>query len=105
MGDGPGPVQRQRAPGGIRQGGSTITQQLVKNTLLTNERTLTRKIKEAVLAVRLENELTKQQIITDYLNTVYFGNGAYGIKAAAEVYFGDPRQAAQPGSRERCSPG
>ncbi|MHB8662019.1 MAG: transglycosylase domain-containing protein [Acidimicrobiales bacterium] len=76
--------------GGIRQGGSTITQQLVKNTLLTNERTLTRKLKEAVLAVRLENELTKQQILTDYLNTVYFGNGAYGIKAAAEVYFGVP---------------
>jgi penicillin-binding protein 1A len=74
--------------GGIRQGGSTITQQLVKNTLLTNERTLSRKIKEAVLAVRLENELTKQQIITDYLNTVYFGNGAYGIRAASELYFG-----------------
>ena len=78
--------------GGIRQGGSTITQQLVKNTLLTNERTLTRKIKEAVLAVRLEDALTKQQILTDYLNTVYFGNGAYGIKAAAEVYFGVPVQ-------------
>ena len=78
--------------GGIRQGGSTITQQLVKNTLLTNERTLSRKIKEAVLAVRLENELTKEQIVTDYLNTVYFGNGAYGIRAAAELYFGIPVQ-------------
>ena len=78
--------------GGIRQGGSTITQQLVKNTILTNERTLTRKIKEAVLAVRLEDELTKQQILTDYLNTVYFGNGAYGLKAAAETYYGVPVQ-------------
>src|SRR5581483_10148127 len=78
--------------GAVRQGGSTITQQLVKNTILTNERTLTRKIKEAVLAVRLEDELTKQQILTDYLNTVYFGNGAYGIKAAAETYFSVPVQ-------------
>lgn len=76
--------------GGIKQGGSTITQQLVKNTLLTNERTVSRKIKEAVLAVRLENELSKQQILERYLNTVYFGNGAYGIKTAAEVYFGIP---------------
>ena len=74
--------------GGIKQGGSTITQQLVKNTLLTNERTVSRKVKEAVLAVRLENELSKQQILERYLNTVYFGNGAYGIKTAAEVYFG-----------------
>ncbi len=74
--------------GGIKQGGSTITQQLVKNTLLTNERTVNRKFKEAVLAVRLEGELSKQQILERYLNTVYFGNGAYGIKAAAEVYFG-----------------
>jgi len=78
--------------GGIKQGGSTITQQLVKNTLLTNERTVSRKVKEAVLAVRLENELTKQQILERYLNTVYFGNGAYGIKTAAQVYFGVPVQ-------------
>ncbi|GAC1534419.1 MAG: penicillin-binding protein 1A [Acidimicrobiales bacterium] len=76
--------------GGIKQGGSTITQQLVKNTLLTNAQTASRKIKEAVLAVRLENQLSKQQIMERYLNTVYFGNGAYGIKAAAEVYFGVP---------------
>src|SRR3984893_1442545 len=76
--------------GGVLQGGSTITQQLVKNTLLTDQRTLTRKLKEAVLAVRLENELTKQQIMERYLNTVYFGNGAYGIGAAAQVYFDEP---------------
>jgi len=76
--------------GAVLQGGSTITQQLVKNTLLTDQRTLSRKIKEAVLAVRLEDELTKQQIMERYLNTVYFGNGAYGIGAAAETYFGVP---------------
>ena len=76
--------------GGVLQGGSTITQQLVKNTLLTDQRTLTRKIKEAVLAVRLEDQLTKQQIMERYLNTVYFGNGAYGIGAAAQVYFNEP---------------
>jgi len=76
--------------GGVLQGGSTITQQLVKNTLLTDQRTLSRKIKEAVLAVRLEDELTKEQIMERYLNTVYFGNGAYGIGAAAETYFGVP---------------
>lgn len=75
--------------GGVLQGGSTITQQLVKNTLLTDRRTLTRKVKEAVLAVRLENELTKQQIMEKYLNTVYFGNGAYGIGAAAQTYFNE----------------
>jgi penicillin-binding protein 1A len=76
--------------GGVLQGGSTITQQLVKNTLLTDQRTLTRKIKEAVLAVRLEDELTKQQIMERYLNTVYFGNGAYGIGTAAQLYFNEP---------------
>jgi penicillin-binding protein 1A len=76
--------------GGVFQGGSTITQQLVKNTLLTDQRTLTRKVKEAVLAIRLENKLTKQQIMERYLNTVYFGNGAYGIGAAAQVYFDEP---------------
>ncbi len=76
--------------GGVLQGGSTITQQLVKNTVLTDQRTLTRKVKEAVLAVRLEDELTKQQIMERYLNTVYFGNGAYGIGAAAQAYFDEP---------------
>lgn len=76
--------------GGVVQGGSTITQQLVKNTLLTDQRTLTRKMKEAVLAVRLEDELSKQQIMERYLNAVYFGNGAYGIGTAAQTYFGEP---------------
>ena len=74
--------------GEVRQGGSTITQQLVKNSLLTPEQTVGRKFKEAMLAVRLENKLSKDEILERYLNTVYFGNGAYGVQAAAEVYFG-----------------
>jgi penicillin-binding protein 1A len=74
--------------GGAYQGGSTITQQLIKNTLVGNERTLDRKIKEARLAVRLEKTMSKHQILEAYLNQSYFGNGAYGIGAAAEYYFG-----------------
>jgi len=73
--------------GSIRQGGSTITQQLVKNTLLNGERSVDRKVKEAVLATRLEKEMTKDQILERYLNLVYFGNGAYGVEAASETYF------------------
>jgi len=75
--------------GSVIQGGSTITQQLVKNTLLTSEKSVRRKVKEAVLAIRLEKKLTKQQILERYLNTVYFGNGAYGLEAAAGTYFGE----------------
>jgi membrane peptidoglycan carboxypeptidase len=74
--------------GGISQGGSTITQQLVKLNLLSNEQTLDRKVQEIVLAQRLENQMTKEEILDRYLNTVYFGNHAYGIQAAAETYFG-----------------
>ena len=74
--------------GGVEQGGSTITQQLVKNALLTNERSLERKTREAVLALRLEQEMTKDEILETYLNTVYFGSGAYGVQAAAETYWG-----------------
>jgi penicillin-binding protein 1A len=74
--------------GGISQGGSTITQQLVKNTLSVNQkRDMKTKVREAVMATRLEHELTKDQILEDYLNLVYFGNGAYGVQAAAERYF------------------
>jgi 1A family penicillin-binding protein len=73
--------------GGVRQGGSTITQQLVKNALLTPERSVNRKVREAVLAVRLETKLDKREILERYLNIVYFGNGAYGVQAAAETYF------------------
>jgi penicillin-binding protein 1A len=71
-----------------RQGGSTITQQYVKNVYLTDERTLTRKIREAVMAIKLEQEISKEQILENYLNTIYFGRGAYGVQAASRVYFG-----------------
>ena len=70
------------------QGGSTLTQQLVKNEYLSNERTLWRKAREAVLAAKLERTADKDEILERYLNTVYFGRGAYGIEAAARVYFG-----------------
>jgi len=70
------------------QGGSTLTQQLAKNLFLTQERTMSRKIQEAILAVWLEHRYSKDQIIELYLNRVYFGSGAYGIEAAARKYFG-----------------
>ena len=70
------------------QGGSTITQQYVKTVYLTNERSITRKIKEAVLAVKLERQLPKTEILNRYLNAIYFGRGAYGVEAASKTYFG-----------------
>jgi penicillin-binding protein 1A len=73
---------------GATQGGSTITQQLAKNLFLTQERTVTRKAQEAVLALWLEHKFSKAQILELYLNRVYFGSGAYGIEAAAQRYFG-----------------
>jgi len=76
--------------GTVEQGGSTITQQLVKNTLLTSGKTLDRKIQEAALAWQLEDHYSKERILEIYLNTVYFGNGAYGVEAAAEQYFAKP---------------
>lgn len=69
-------------------GASTITQQLAKNLFLTQERTLTRKMKEFVTAIELEKAYTKDEILALYLNTVYFGSGAYGVEAAARTYFG-----------------
>jgi penicillin-binding protein 1A len=73
---------------GISQGASTITQQLAKNLFLTQERTLTRKLQEALLALWLERKFSKAQIMELYLNRVYFGAGAYGIEQAAQRYFG-----------------
>ena len=73
--------------GRVVQGGSTITQQLAKNTFLTNERTISRKIKELVLAVRLEKEYTKDEILDLYLNQVPYGHNAYGIEAASRIFF------------------
>ena len=75
------------AAGGVREGGGTITMQLARNTVLTSERTLRRKLKEVFLALRLEREFTKQQILTLYLNRIFLGQRAYGVGAAAEVYF------------------
>jgi penicillin-binding protein 1A len=72
----------------VVQGGSTITQQFVKNTYVRSSRTISRKLKEAALAWQLEQVWSKDRILTAYLNTIYFGNGAYGIEQAARVYFG-----------------
>jgi penicillin-binding protein 1A len=73
---------------GVSQGGSTITQQLAKNLFLTQERTMQRKLQEAILAVWLERKFSKDEIFDLYLNRVYFGSGAYGVEAAAQRYFG-----------------
>ncbi len=73
---------------GSSQGASTITQQYVRNAYLTQDRTLHRKVREAALALRLERRLDKDEILARYLNTVYFGRGAYGIQSAAQAYFG-----------------
>ena len=72
---------------GVVEGGSTITQQLVKNSCVTTARTISRKLKEAALAWQLEQHWSKLRILTAYLNTIYFGNGAYGIQRAAQTYF------------------
>ena len=74
--------------GGIVQGGSTVTQQVIKSLLLTPERSYSRKVKEAILAYRLEKYLNKDEILTIYLNQIYMGSGAYGVEAAAREYFG-----------------
>jgi penicillin-binding protein 1A len=78
------------AAGGVREGGGTITMQLARNTVLTSERTLRRKLKEVFLALRLERSFSKQEILTLYLNRIFLGQRAYGIGAAAEVYFDKP---------------
>ena len=76
------------AKGGSTQGASTITQQYVKIYYLSSERTFKRKIKEAFVSLKLQKQLTKSKILEGYLNTIYFGRGAYGIQAAAQAYFG-----------------
>ncbi|HEX2178972.1 MAG TPA: transglycosylase domain-containing protein, partial [Actinomycetota bacterium] len=87
------------AGGGIRQGGSTITQQYTRNAFpdVGMERKLTRKLKEAFLAIQLEQHLSKREIMERYLNTVYFGRGAYGVEAAARTYFKVPAAEVTPG--------
>jgi penicillin-binding protein 1A len=75
--------------GKVVQGGSTITQQLVRNLYISREKTLQRKIKEACLAIKLSRQWSKRRILTAYMNQVYYGNHAYGIEAAAETYFSE----------------
>src|SRR3989344_3266375 len=76
--------------GALSQGGSTITQQVVKNTLLTNKKSVVRKMHEWVLALKLEQAYSKDQILETYLNNIPYGGTLYGIEAAAETYFGAP---------------
>ncbi len=76
------------ARGGQTQGGSTITQQFVKNTYLSQEQTVTRKFKEMFISIKVGTQLSKQQVLQGYLNTSYYGRGAYGIQAAAQTYYG-----------------
>ena len=77
----------------VVQGGSTITQQLVRNLYISNERTVQRKLKEACLAIKLNDAWSKQRILASYLNQVYYGNFAYGIEAASQTYFSKPASA------------
>jgi penicillin-binding protein 1A len=78
--------------GSLQEGGSTITQQLVKNLFLTQDRTFARKVEEFFLAIIMESSYSKEEILEMYLNTIYFGAGAYGIGEASQVYFAKPPQ-------------
>ena len=85
--------------GEVQQGGSTLTQQMVKNVFLSSEQTFTRKAEEAILATRVEQKYSKDDILEIYFNTTYFGAGAYGIRDAAKKYFGkDPGKLTLPES-------
>ena len=81
------------ASGGSTQGASTITQQYVKVFYLTQDRTWSRKAKEAILSLKIQRQMSKDEILEGYLNTIYFGRGAYGIEAAARAYFAKPAKA------------
>ena len=80
-------VRANYEQGGVSEGASTITMQLVKNLFLTRERTLTRKLAEAILAIRIEQVFTKDEILEMYLNNIYWGHNNYGVQTAAETYF------------------
>lgn len=88
-----------QADGDIVQGGSTLTQQLVKTIYLTNEKKLERKIKEAVLATSLEGQMSKEEIVSNYLNHIFYGNQAYGIRSAVETYFDQTLEEFKEGDR------
>jgi len=79
-----------KVTGGSKQGGSTITQQYVKNYFLTQDRTITRKAKEFVISLKVEQKESKDEILQNYLNTIYFGRGSYGVQTASQAYFGRP---------------
>jgi penicillin-binding protein 1A len=83
-------VWRNLLAGEVREGGSTITQQLARAVFLSQKRVLSRKVAEMMLALEIERRLTKDEILERYLNQVYFGNGAYGVELASQVYFGKP---------------
>ena len=83
-------VRDNTSSGEITSGGSTITQQYVKILYLTQERSYTRKVKEAVLSIKIHNQLSKKDILEGYLNTIYFGNGSYGVEVASQTYFDKP---------------
>jgi membrane peptidoglycan carboxypeptidase len=89
-------VQFVLQQGEFSQGGSTITQQLVRNFLLTRDKTIARKIQEIALAMQLEKMMTKEQILELYINVLYLGNGAFGVGAAAERYFGKTLNGLEP---------
>jgi membrane peptidoglycan carboxypeptidase len=84
------------ARGGDTQGGSTITQQFVKNTYLSQEQTITRKFKEMFISIKVGTKLSKNEILRGYLNTSYYGRGAYGIQAAAQTYYGKDADKLEP---------
>jgi len=83
-----GAVVANLTKGGLREGGSTITQQLARTLFLSREKTFTRKIKEVLLSLKIERVLSKDRILELYLNEIYLGNGAYGVQAASQAYFG-----------------
>jgi penicillin-binding protein 1A len=83
-------LRRNAAAGEVTEGGSTITQQYVRAVLTGRERTVSRKLREAALAIEIERRLSKEEILERYLNTIYFGNGAYGAETAADRFFAKP---------------
>ena len=89
--------------GKATQGGSTITQQYVKNYFLTQDRTLTRKAKEILISLKIDKQQSKDQILENYLNTIYYGRGAYGVETASRAYFGTSAKNLDVG-QAACSP-
>ena len=88
----------------VVEGGSTITQQLARAVRLSPARTFERKLREAMLALRLEQRYSKEQILQEYLNTVYFGEGFYGVEAASRGYFAKPASEPGPCRGSTCWP-